>query len=212
VDMDQRLFGRQLCRSMMQAHPQTWVAETFYGFYFSYYVMVVGTGLALYALRRPHFWRYITVLSFVFYVCYLTYIFLPVMGPHGTAIGVVFQGKLASLGPRIVPATVRAAFFSKVMRHVYDLVEPRGGAAFPSSHVAVALTTLWFTWTHFRKVRLAHLLAAILLCLSTVYCGYHYAVDVLGGIATAAVLAPLGMVLARHWDARPAAAPVTGEA
>jgi membrane-associated phospholipid phosphatase len=32
----------------------------------------------------------------------------------------------------------------------------------------------------------------VLLCLSTVYCRYHYVVDVAAGILTAAVLVPLG--------------------
>jgi len=36
------------------------------------------------------------------------------------------------------------------------------------------------------------LAAVILLCLGTVYCRYHYAVDVLAGGATAAVLIPIG--------------------
>jgi membrane-associated phospholipid phosphatase len=33
---------------------------------------------------------------------------------------------------------------------------------------------------------------ACLLCLSTVYCRYHYVVDVMAGLVTAAVLVPLG--------------------
>lgn len=200
VDLDQRLFGAQLCRAMMQAHPQTWLAEVLYASYFSYYVMVLGVGLALYLLRRRHFWRYVAVLSFAFYVCYLVYILVPVMGPYGTSAGIVFHGELASVGPHVVPATVQAAFFYKVMGVVYILVEPEGGAAFPSSHVTVALIALWFTWTHFRRVRLAHLGVVILLCLSTVYCGYHYAVDVLAGIATAGVLGPVGLWMALRWD------------
>jgi membrane-associated phospholipid phosphatase len=38
-----------------------------------------------------------------------------------------------------------------------------------------------------------------MLCVSTVYCGYHYAVDVLGGLAAAAVLVPLAELLYRKW-------------
>jgi membrane-associated phospholipid phosphatase len=33
---------------------------------------------------------------------------------------------------------------------------------------------------------------AILLCLSTVYCHYHYGVDVIAGVLTAALVVPLG--------------------
>jgi membrane-associated phospholipid phosphatase len=37
-----------------------------------------------------------------------------------------------------------------------------------------------------------HLTVAVLLCISTVYCRYHYVVDVLAGALTAALLIPLG--------------------
>ena len=66
------------------------------------------------------------------------------------------------------------------------------GAAFPSSHVAVALCTVYFSFRYLRPIRYLHLAVAILLCLSTVYCRYHYVVDVLAGLVTAAVLVPIG--------------------
>jgi membrane-associated phospholipid phosphatase len=44
-----------------------------------------------------------------------------------------------------------------------------------------------------------HLVAAILLCISTVYGRYHYVVDVVAGIAAAAVLVPLGDWLYRKY-------------
>ncbi|MHC4591093.1 MAG: phosphatase PAP2 family protein [Planctomycetota bacterium] len=199
IDLDQRLFGCQLSRTMMQTRPYLWVSEILYLFYFSYYVMVAAVGFALYFKDRRHFIRYVTVVSFVFYVCYLTYIFLPVMGPHGADSGVTFHGELASVGPRVVPEALKGGVFYNVMGVLYKLVEPQGGATFPSSHVAVAVATLWFTWTHFKKVRWLHLVAVIMLCVSTVYCGYHYAVDMLGGLAAAAVLVPLGELLHRKW-------------
>jgi membrane-associated phospholipid phosphatase len=62
----------------------------------------------------------------------------------------------------------------------------------PSSHVAVAITTLWFSFRYLPRIRLVHLTVTILLCLSTVYCRFHYAVDVVAGVLVAAVLVPLG--------------------
>ena len=44
--------------------------------------MIGGVGLALFLRRREAFFHYVSVLSFVFYVCYLIYIFLPVIGPR----------------------------------------------------------------------------------------------------------------------------------
>ncbi len=199
IDLDQWLFGAQLSRTFMAAAPYMWVSEAFYLFYFSYYVMIFGVGMGLYLTNRRQFFHYLTLVSFIFYLCYLTYVFLPVMGPHATQTGVVLHGATAAVGPRATPQTVQSGPFFGVMKLVYKLVEPQGGAAFPSSHVAVAVAALWFSWTFFRRVRWLHLVAVIMLCLATVYCGYHYAVDVLGGLATAALLVPVGEAMYRRW-------------
>ncbi len=197
IDLDQRLFGRQPCRTLMARFPQVWVSEVFYLFYFTYYAMVGGVGFGLYYKRREQFCRYVTVVSFIFYLCYLIYIILPVSGPYGTTSGATFTGALASVGPREIPAAIRAGPFYKVMAVIYLAVDPEGGAAFPSSHVAVAVATLWFTWHYLKRARWLHLVAVAMLCLSTVYCGYHYAADVLAGLAMAAVTIPVGMWLHR---------------
>jgi membrane-associated phospholipid phosphatase len=63
--------------------------------------------------------------------------------------------------------------------------------------VAVALCTLYFSWRYVRKVRWIHLLVVILLCAATVYCRYHYLVDVFAGTLTAALLIPFGEWLYR---------------
>jgi hypothetical protein len=147
IDLDERLFGCQLSRTTMQALPHVWVSEIFYLFYFSYYVMVAAVGFALYFKERRQFMRYITVVSLVFYACYLTYIFLPVMGPHGADSGVTFHGELASVGPRVVPEALTGGVFYNVMGVLYKLVEPQGGAAFPSSHVAVSRRCAGCTWS-----------------------------------------------------------------
>ena len=53
-------------------------------------------------------------------------------------------------------------------------------------------------------IQFLHLLV-VLLCLSTVYCRYHYVVDVLMGILTAALLVPLGNLLYCRFRRRPEA-------
>jgi membrane-associated phospholipid phosphatase len=77
------------------------------------------------------------------------------------------------------------------MRWVYRVFEAPG-AALPSSHVAVALCTVFFSFRYLRRIRYIHLAVALLLCLSTVYCRYHYALDVLAGLVAAAILIPTG--------------------
>ena len=96
--------------------------------------------------------------------------------------------------PPTYPAVIAGGPFYQIMHWIYRVFESPG-AAFPSSHVAVAITTVFFSFRYLRPIRWVHLVAAILLSLATIYCRYHYAVDVLAGAVAAAVLIPLGNLL-----------------
>jgi membrane-associated phospholipid phosphatase len=66
------------------------------------------------------------------------------------------------------------------------------GAAFPSSHVAVSVGVAYFVWVYLPRARYLIAIDVFLLALATVYCRYHYAVDVFGGLLVAAAMIPLG--------------------
>ena len=197
IRLEEQLFGCQPCIIFMEKLPYLPVSELFYMSYFSYYVMIAGVGLVLYIQDKRRFWHYVSLVSFVFYVCYLIYIFLPVVGPRLFYAPVPgFDQRQFSFYPLAFPAAVQAGPFFQIMKLIYDCVET-SGAAFPSSHVAVAICTLWFSWRLIPKIRWIHLVVVILLCASTVYCRYHYVVDVFAGALTAAILIPLGEWLYR---------------
>jgi len=192
---EQSLFGCQPSVLFMQKLPWLAVSEIFYASYFSYYVMIGGVGIALFVRNRQQFFHYVSVVSFVFYVCYLIYIILPVIGSRaffhqveGYSLPEVTQ-RLAVTDA--YPEAVQAGLLFRLMRWVYRVFEAPG-AALPSSHVAVALSTVFFSFRYLRRIRYIHLAVAVLLCLSTIYCRYHYLVDVLAGLVTAAVLIPTG--------------------
>jgi membrane-associated phospholipid phosphatase len=200
IRADQALFGCQPGAVFMRKFPWLVVSEVFYAAYFSYYLMIAGVGFALYLRNRQGFYHYLSVVSFVFYLCYLVYIVLPVVGPqvlsHEIA-GYTLPPNLEGLAPdNAYPEAVKSGVFFHLMAWIYRIFE-KPGAAFPSSHVAVALCTVYFSFRYLRPIRYPHLALAVLLCLSTVYCHYHYGVDVLAGIAAAALLVPLGNRLAK---------------
>jgi membrane-associated phospholipid phosphatase len=193
IAFDYALFGYHPSRGLVQRLPYLPVSELMYFAYFTYYIMIPGVGLALYVRCRRRFYEYVAVISFVFYVCYLTYIFFPVLGPH--TLEPTGSTDALTLGPRIVPPHLASGFFFRTVRFVYKTFEPSGGAAFPSSHVAVAFATVYYTWRYVRRVRWMHLVDVLLLTVSTVYCGYHYAADVFAGALTAAAFVPLAVRL-----------------
>ncbi len=193
ASLDKALFGYQPTAYLMRAFPYTWVSELFYASYFSYYVMIVGVGLALYFKSKKAFFRYVSVVSFVFYICYLTYIFVPVIGGRAfwASIEGLPQAELFNFYPLAFPDSVQAGPFFHIMDFIYVHFEAEG-AAFPSSHVAVALCSLYFSWIYLPKIRQIHSVVVILLCISTVYCRYHYVVDVFAGVVTAVLLVYAG--------------------
>jgi len=170
------------------------LSEVLYASYFSYYLMIGGVGLTLLLRDRRQFAHFISVVSLVFYVCFLIFIFTPVAGPRilcpGIA-GVQLPPDVIPATPPVTPESVGAGVFFRIMAWIYEHFETPGGA-FPSSHVAVAICTVYFSFLYLRPIRWAHLAVAFLLCLSTVYCRYHYVVDVVAGAMTAALLIPLG--------------------
>ncbi len=207
IKLDQILFGGQPSLELIRMFPSVWISEVFYFAYFSYYLMIVGAGVALFLRDRTQFAHYVSVVSFVFYGCYLTYIFLPVIGPR-----IIYSGIAPFTPPPealpveawVFPEAVQAGLMYQLMGFIYHYFETEG-AAFPSSHVAIALVTTYFSFRYLPRIRWLHLVMAILLCISTVYCRYHYAVDVLAGVATAALLLPLG-----NWCYRRFGEPQTG--
>ncbi len=195
IQWEQQIFGCQPSVLFMEKLPWTAVSELFYLSYFSYYIMIVGVGIALFMRSRQQFFHYLSVVSFLFYVCYLIYIIIPVIGSRVFFHQVedyVLPGAAQQLAVTdAYPASVQAGPFFHIMKWVYRVFEAPG-AALPSSHVAVALCTVYFSFRYLRPIRYAHLAVACLLCLSTVYCRYHYVVDVLAGLLTAGTVVPLG--------------------
>jgi membrane-associated phospholipid phosphatase len=204
IGWDHRLFGFQPSLVFMEQLPFLLVSEIFYSAYFSYYVMIGGVGLTLYLRNRRQFFHYVSVVSFVFYFCYILYIFLPVVGPPiffraipGYNLPANLQ-QLASVAQ--YPEAVKSGWFYRIMKWIYQVFEAPG-AAIPSSHVAIALCTVYFSFRYIRGIRWLHLIMVVLLCLATVYCRYHYVSDVLAGIAIAVLLIPTGNWLYFKLDA-----------
>lgn len=195
IRWEQHWFGFQPSARFMEWLPYVAVSELFYAAYFSYYVMIIGVGVALFRRDREKFFHYISVTSFVFYICYLLYIVFPVVGPpmfYFQPTGQQLPPDLQNAFPNpVYPDAVKAGPLFQLMAFLYRMFDSPG-AAMPSSHVAVALCTVFFSYYYRLRVRHLHLVVAILLCGATVYCRYHYVLDVLAGLLTAALLIPLG--------------------
>jgi membrane-associated phospholipid phosphatase len=203
ISWEQALFRCQPSLVLMQKFPFLLLSELLYAAYFSYYIMIGGVGFALYLKNGRQFFHYVSVVSFVFYICYAIFIFVPVIGPPvfvREILSYSLPDNLQSLAPpESYPAAIKTGIFFKLMKWIYRVFEAPG-AAIPSSHVAIAICTLSFSFRYLRRIRWIHFVFVVLLCIATVYCRYHYVCDVLAGILTAALFIPLGDWLFNRLD------------
>jgi membrane-associated phospholipid phosphatase len=174
IGIEQSVFSGQPSRDFAHAAPHLWISELLHAAYFSYYIIIYAPPLILYLMgRREQFRRALVALMAAFFVHYVFFVYFPVQGPRYLYPNPVAEG---ARGP--------------VWHLVQSVLEAGAsrGAAFPSSHVgvAVAQTLNMFFYLPVLGPLLAPL--SVGLALGAVYGGYHYATDaVLGALLGGAV-------------------------
>jgi membrane-associated phospholipid phosphatase len=165
MDLDIWIFGEFPAFFLRGKHGNAFFDEFFHFFYFSYYLAIPHTGVLLFRKDVKLFETYVFQLSSLFYLCFAIFIFLPVEGPTTLRNEYFSQGGL----------------FQTVVDFIYTGAE-KPGAAFPSSHVAAMFLVAWWGSTHFRRMKTTYWSTCLFMSIATVYCMFHYAVDVIGGL------------------------------
>ena len=192
---EQDLFGCQPALLFSKGLPSPIVSELMDMGYASYYPMIALVVLYYFAFRYQEFERAAFVVITSFFIYYIIFVLVPVVGP-------TFYYKAVGLGD------IARGIFPNVHDHFnfsqdclpspgyekgifYQMVEDakaageRPTAAFPSSHVGISTVLMLLTW-HSGNRKLLYVLLPfyILLCLATVYIQAHYAIDALAGLVT----------------------------
>ena len=195
---EQSLFGCQPALLFSKTIPSHIFSELMDLGYASYYPMIVLVLLFYFFARYEEFHRAAFIVLASFFLYYVIFIFVPVVGPtfYFNAVGVdqIAKGVFPDLGLYFnnhqeclpSPGDINGVF--------YQLVESakeageRPTAAFPSSHVGCS-TVLMLLALHTKKRWLVWLLQPlyVLLCFATVYIQAHYAIDAIAGFITAVV-------------------------
>jgi membrane-associated phospholipid phosphatase len=102
-----------------------------------------------------------------------------------------------ALGPRyamehLQSAELRGAFLAEPLQQILNGLEGIKRDAFPSGHTGVALVVSGLAYRYLRGFFFLTLPVISMLIFSTVYCRYHYVVDVLGGFLLAAITFLIG--------------------
>ncbi|MCL4490405.1 MAG: phosphatase PAP2 family protein [Nitrospirae bacterium] len=138
--------------------------------YSTYYFLPVALGIVLkFGDKKADFEKALFLILLCFYLSYVGYILVPALGPRYAMEHL--QEK--ELGGFLV---------SKPVQDLLNLLEGVKRDAFPSGHTGIALTVLFLSYRYARNLFRWIAIPVLLLIVATVYCRYHYAVDVIGGV------------------------------
>lgn len=178
---DQAIFGFQPAREFSRSLGSLpWVNEIMFGVYFAYFpFMITAVWIPYFKGDRSEGERQLfTVCATVAVVC-TWYVFFRVQGP---------KYWLPDLRKSWYDGIEGGFFVALFKRSLANAT--LSGAAFPSTHVILTLTTLALAYRNDRRYFAVYLpIAALILC-STVYIRAHWASDIIGGMLVACLLAP----------------------
>ena len=175
IGWERALFGFEPARELARMWDSAWVSELLHAAYVSYYLIIYAPPLLIGWKRGNQSLRdAVFTLALVFFAHYLFFVYFPVEGPR------------YRYDPP-VPADARGPVLH--LTHVLLEAGSSRGAAFPSSHVGVAVAATIVTWRHLRPLAPLVAVLTVGLALGAVYGGFHYGIDALAGGALGALLA-----------------------
>ena len=208
---EQQLFGCQPALLFSQVLPSHVASELFDMGYGSYYFMIAVTAMFYFAFRYREFERATFVILASFFVYYLIYIFLPVVGPtfyyHAVGLKTIAEGVFPNVHDYFLTHTASLPSPGYTDGVFYQFVEDakaageRPTAAFPSSHVGISTICMLLAWhSGNRRLFFVFLPFYIFLCCATVYIQAHYLIDAIAGLITGVGFYFLMMWLSRGME------------
>ena len=164
---------------LLQPLVTPFLASFLYVAYSTYYFLPIVLGGFLWSRDVAAARRYIFTLSVCFYVSYAGYFTIPAYGP-----------RTALADRHTVPLNTNP--LAHAIDRTINQLEHTKLDAFPSGHTMITVAVLIVAWKRARKLFWFLLPVALMLIFSTMYCRYHYLVDVLAGIVLAFATVPVG--------------------
>jgi membrane-associated phospholipid phosphatase len=148
--------------------------------YSTYYFIPISFGIILLKNKqKEEFDKSIFIILLCFYLSYLGYILFPALGPR------------FCLG-NIQTTDLQGFFVTGPIQDFLNRLEGIKRDAFPSGHTGIVLTVLYLAWRFRRGFFMIALPIVSALIFSTVYCRYHYVVDVIAGFGLTLLTLVLG--------------------
>jgi len=155
--------------------------------YSTYYFLPVILGITLRVKGKSEaFEKSLFMILLCFYLSYIGYLLFPALGPRYTM-------------QHLYDKELDGFLVSGPIQNVLNLLEGVKRDAFPSGHTAVALIVLLLAYRYERTLFWWMTVPVLLLIFATVYCRYHYLIDVICGAMLAVVSMAAGEVYYKAW-------------
>lgn len=193
IRTEKSLFGT-LPNMWFQRFYRPWLDELMHVFYSGYYFFMPVVGLVLFFKKK-----YEAALAafsigiFAYCVNFLLFFLVPVLAPFmadgmaGYSIG-SWKGYWVADFTRLVQSTGGCR-----------------GATFPSSHITAVFVWSFIALRYLRPLGYVLFPLAFMVTVSTVYLGYHYALDAIFGLLLALLCFPVGLMIIRSRNEDPLA-------
>lgn len=157
--------------------------------YTTYYFMPISLGIILMSKKKEAFQRSLFLILFCFYLSYLGYILFPAIGPRFTI-------------DHLQTMELQGFIVTEPIQDLLNRLEGIKRDAFPSGHTAVALMVLYCAYRFEKSFFRMCLPIVAALIFSTVYCRYHYVVDVVAGFILFILCVIIGEWYYNRWLSR----------
>lgn len=188
-NMDIALFGTYPPEAARDWHTP-WFTGSLVLSYYSYYLTALVAALPpLLKGKWPQTRRFVAVYVGCLLSTYVGYVLFPSTGPR-------FEGGFEAWLPE-----QSSWFFGDTLQTILNDAEIIRWDAFPSGHTAVTLVAIGIALRYHRRVGLLYLPFGLGLIASTVILGYHFAGDVIAGVAFTLIAFLVLDPFVRWWDA-----------
>ena len=186
IRIDYRIFGGYPA-IFLQAMINPLLTDVLQVAYSTYYFLPGILGLTLKVKgKNEAFEKSLFLILLCFYLSYIGYLLFPAVGPR-YAMQHLYDKQLDGF------------LVSGPIQNVLNLLEGVKRDAFPSGHTAVALTVLLLAYRYERTLFWWMTVPVLLLIFATVYCRYHYVIDVICGVMLTVVTLAAGEVYYKTW-------------
>ncbi len=177
----------------VQRFYRPWLDELMVIFYSGYYLFLPLATLPLFIKKKyEETLAVFSVATFVLFINYFLFYLTPVLSPVMTeSLDALHTGRYSGY------------IVAEITRFLQAHGSVRGGT-FPSSHISQALVWALMAFRYNPKMGRVLLPVVLGVAVSTVYLGYHHALDPIGGLLLGALLHPVGIkiIKARGEDPR----------